>query len=177
MPTNTGEQEKEQRDTNPNSPTVGQTRFVPAGTNLHACPLPSPTYRSAAISEVVYRNDCGAGTSSGVPYTVPAGQVVSTISQADADAQARAYFDNSKQTYAQGHATCNAAATRTCQLDPVTGCFTGYMTDGTNTFNPTPQECQACYVTMLGTDGIDRCGVNPAKAGGSGHSGSRIDST
>lgn len=34
---NTGEQEKEQKDTNPGSAGVGQTRWVPAGYNIQAC--------------------------------------------------------------------------------------------------------------------------------------------
>lgn len=37
---NNGEQEREQKDMNPCSPTYNQTRWVPAGTNLTACPLP-----------------------------------------------------------------------------------------------------------------------------------------
>ena len=154
MPTNTGEQEKEQRDTNPSSPTYNQVRWVTAGTNTADCPVSNQLYSSYAITQTVYRNDCGTGTSTGIPYTVPAGHIVSATSQADADTQALAYFNNSKQGYAQQNATCIAPGVRNCQLNS-DGCFTGYMVDGAgNTLAATPSECQSCFVAQGNAPGV-----------------------
>lgn len=148
---NTGQQEKQQRDVNPTSPTFGQLRYISSGQNLAACPLPSLSYRSAAISQTVYRTDCGAGTSSGATYTVAAGQVVSTLSQTDADAQALAYFNSSAPAYATANTTCSAPpigiVRRYCQMigNTVRGQWSGLMVDDAgNTSAPTPQECSTC---------------------------------
>lgn len=108
MDFNTGIQEREQRDVNPTSPTFGQLRWITNGLNLAACPLPAASFRSLAISATVYRDDCGAGTSSGVLYTVPAGQIVSQSAQSDADTLARDYFNATSQAYARANAICRA---------------------------------------------------------------------
>lgn len=151
MPVNTGEQQAEQRDVNPGSPTFGQVRWVAAGTNIFLCPLPRQRFRSAAISATVYRNDCGTGTSSGVLYNLPAGQVVSTVSQSDADTQARAYFDASSQPYALANAVCTTTTppggVPFCQMigQTVRGCWTGRMIDRNGVLSdPTPQDCSEC---------------------------------
>ncbi|MCC3159673.1 DUF5977 domain-containing protein [Hymenobacter sp. 15J16-1T3B] len=105
---NTGRVEKQQRDMNPNSPTYGTVRWVDAGyTDLTACPLPT-VFRSARISESVTRNDCPSGQfGSAVTYTLPDGYKTSAISQADADQQAQAYFDATKQAYANANGVCD----------------------------------------------------------------------
>lgn len=152
MPSNTGQQEKEQRDVNPTSPTFGQLRWVAGGENLAACPLPSINYRSTAISGTVYRDDCGTGTSSGATYTVPAGHTVSAISQEDANAQAAAYFNATSADFALANTTCSSAppagsGQRFCQFEgnALQGTFTGYMVDAAgNLYIPTAQECSEC---------------------------------
>ena len=157
MPVYTGEQEREERDVNPGSPTFGQARWMEAGLNTTACPLPSRSYSSAAISATIYRTDCGpGGVSSGALYNLPAGHVVSTISQDDADTQAQAYFNATSYGFSLTACTCSAAPTtpggsgsglRTCQLigPTIRGCWTGLMVDDSGaTFAPTLQECSEC---------------------------------
>lgn len=106
---NTGEKEKRQLDINPNSPTFGAFRWVSAGTDLTACPLPeTPVYASAAISQIVFRNDCGENREgSGELYQFAAGYKTSTVSQEQADLLARADFDATKQAFANANGTCN----------------------------------------------------------------------
>lgn len=50
---NTGEQEREQKDMNPCSPTYNQTRWTVVGTNTTACPLPFP-YAKLTIENYNY---------------------------------------------------------------------------------------------------------------------------
>lgn len=154
MPTvNTGQQEKQQRDTNPSSPSFGQLRWLSSGQNLTACPLPSSSYRSAAISQVVYRDDCGSGSSSGVTYAVPAGHIVSTVTQHDADVLALDYFNATSQAFARANATCSVAPiqSRTCNYYSG-GCFSGDMqlADG-SLDRATFAECQQCYAASDNT--------------------------
>jgi hypothetical protein len=106
---NTGEKEKRQLDINPNSPTYGTFQWVSAGTDTIACPLPAqPVYASQAISQIVFRDDCGIGKEGGpVLYSMPAGAKVSYVSQADANTLAQTEFDNTKQAYANAHGTCS----------------------------------------------------------------------
>jgi hypothetical protein len=108
---NTGVVERRQKDVNPNSPTFGQFRWIAAGVDLVLCPR-TGAFQSAQISETVYRSDCGTGVSTGVTYTVPAGHVSDSTSQADVDARARIYFNSTKEAYAAAHATCSAAPAR-----------------------------------------------------------------
>jgi hypothetical protein len=68
--------------------------------------LTSITYTNTVKSGRYTRNDCGRGTGSSVTYTVPAGKYTSTISQADADAQAQADVTKNGQSYANTNGTC-----------------------------------------------------------------------
>lgn len=69
--------------------------------------IPERKYFSAAITEAVTKNNCGAGFEGTVMfYTLPAGAFVSTLSQADADGQARSHYDATKQQYANDHGMC-----------------------------------------------------------------------
>jgi hypothetical protein len=66
---NTGEQEIQQIDANPCSNTSGQTRWISAGTNTTACPVPS-VYRSLPIvNKIYYKQNCGTQQNP-TPYTV-----------------------------------------------------------------------------------------------------------
>ncbi|MDA3616704.1 RHS repeat domain-containing protein [Polluticaenibacter yanchengensis] len=51
---NTGEQEREQKDMNPNSPTYNQLRWIVTATNLTACPLPQ-VCNSSNCSDIGYK--------------------------------------------------------------------------------------------------------------------------
>jgi hypothetical protein len=69
--------------------------------------IPPRTYLSNPIIEQTRRNNCGAGfVGSDVLYILPYGAFTSTVSQADADAQARIFYNNNKQQYANDHGTC-----------------------------------------------------------------------
>ncbi|WP_145861271.1 DUF5977 domain-containing protein [Pedobacter suwonensis] len=69
--------------------------------------IPPRIYLSNPIIEQTQKNNCGAGfIGSNVLYTLPVGAFTSTISQADADAQARSFYDGNKQQYANDHGTC-----------------------------------------------------------------------
>lgn len=64
-------------------------------------------YLSAARDSSIRRNNCSAGyIGSLVTYSVPAGKYTSTISQADADAKARAEVIAYGQEYANTNGTC-----------------------------------------------------------------------
>lgn len=97
-------------DTNPQSPSYNTTRerTLP---DIGRC-----SFLSLEVSGVTLKNDCPPDLSgpfpipvigSPVAYTVPAGQFTSTVSQADADAQANAYYNATKQTYANANGTCS----------------------------------------------------------------------
>ena len=85
---NTGEQERQQTDANPCSSSYGQTRWVSAGTNTAACPLP-PAFRSAAINRNYLKQNCGSQQIP-VPYPVslPEGAFISANNAAEANALA-----------------------------------------------------------------------------------------
>ncbi len=104
---NTGEQQREQTDVNPCSSTYGQTRWVSAGTNTTACPLP-PAFRSLPINKNYYKQDCGAQQNP-LPYPVslPEGAFTSPNNPAEANALA--------EQEAQRLANANG------------GCFTAYV--------------------------------------------------
>jgi hypothetical protein len=69
--------------------------------------IPPRTYLSNPIIEQTQRNNCGPGfVGSSVSYILPIGAFTSTISQADADVQARSFYDNNKQQYANDNGTC-----------------------------------------------------------------------
>jgi len=93
------------------------------------CPA---TYSNQMILEPVVRSNCGAGYQGGTtPYTVPAGQFTSTMSQEDADNQAETYFLTNAQNYANNPAN-NAACyliyynTAKSETDSTTSCDPGY---------------------------------------------------
>jgi hypothetical protein len=72
--------------------------------------IPPRSYVSDQISEQVQRNNCGAGfVGSAVTYTLAAGAFTSTVGQADANAQARSFYDSNKQQYANGNGSCTAS--------------------------------------------------------------------
>jgi|GEM_PF-1086798 len=61
---NTGEQEREQRDINPNSPSYNQTRWISAGTNTGACPLPqacNPVVCNNGTNQKCVNGNCETG--------------------------------------------------------------------------------------------------------------------
>lgn len=71
------------------------------------CVTVAQAFSSAAITEDVPATNCPGGTTAQpVSYTLAAGFYVSPVSQPDADAQARAYFDSTKQAYANANAVC-----------------------------------------------------------------------
>jgi Family of unknown function (DUF5977) len=100
---------------------------------LSGCPA---TFSSPAISELVARNNCGAGyQGSSVTYTMPAAQFTSTINQFDADVQAEIYFLTNAQAYANTNGSCafiyyNIAESQT---DTTQTCAEGYV-GGTVTY-------------------------------------------
>ncbi|WP_131539589.1 DUF5977 domain-containing protein [Pedobacter nototheniae] len=64
-------------------------------------------FYNTETSAVFYRNNCGTGVSgSGVFYTIAAGSYVSSLSQADADAQATAALQLAGQANANAKGTC-----------------------------------------------------------------------
>jgi hypothetical protein len=90
-------------DISPNSASYGQTQWMDAGVQ-DACP--TITYCNTAIAQNIQRDNCPQNyTGSLVFVNVAAGTYCSTISQADADAQA--------QTYAQNYANQNGTCTQT----------------------------------------------------------------
>lgn len=156
---NTGRVEKEQRDVNPNSPTFGQTRWVDAGFDTTACPLPQ-AFRSTAIQENVAKNDCPDGQfGSSVLVSLAAGAFTSTVSQVDANAQARAAFDNTKQIFANQNGTCSANPGGTVTWVPLynaEGCFDCTMQNADESGDlraATSQEI-AQYYRRKGSDGL-----------------------
>lgn len=53
---NTGEQQKQQVDTNPYSPTYNQTQWVSNGTNTSACPVPPTIYVNVSVGSTSVSN-------------------------------------------------------------------------------------------------------------------------
>jgi hypothetical protein len=76
--------------------------------NAHGTCTPIVVYHSVAKSGVFQKDCSGTPGTSGtyVEYDVPAGAYTSTISQADADAQAQNDVDTNGQGYANTHGTC-----------------------------------------------------------------------
>lgn len=101
---NTGEQEQEQRYSNPNpcSAFYNHIRWKSLGTNTNACPLPA-IFSSGDLSGIYYSSLCTPPAEAQPIYvSVPAGQFTSTISFADANQKAAQYA----QTYADQHGSC-----------------------------------------------------------------------
>lgn len=71
------------------------------------CVVTATSFTSVAITEMVTANNCPPNTTSQpVSYTLGAGFYVSPASQIDADTQARAYFDATKQAFANNNSIC-----------------------------------------------------------------------
>jgi hypothetical protein len=77
---NTGEQQKQQVDTNPYSPTYNQTQWVSNGANTTACPLPPTIYVNVSVGSTSVSNGLTYNTyvfksysdaNCTVPYNVP----------------------------------------------------------------------------------------------------------
>jgi len=78
-----------------------------ANTNGSCTAIPSTVYYNVQVSATVAKNSCGTGyTGSRVTYTVATGKYNSTISQADANAQATADLSANKQSYANLNGYC-----------------------------------------------------------------------
>lgn len=100
---NTGWLEKEQTSS------ISTVRWLRTIRDEISCPLPALLLRSRAITDNVYRTNCGADETAGfVEYTVPEGQVTG-YDQAAIDAEALAYFEATKEAYANTNATCTPA--------------------------------------------------------------------
>ncbi|GAB2865913.1 DUF5977 domain-containing protein [Hymenobacter ruber] len=125
---NTGYADLTTQDLNPNSATYGATATRPGAFDPVRCPIP-PTYYSAAVSGTAPRNDCPSGqTGTEVLYTVPAGQFSSRLSQADANDQATAFYNDNRQAYANAQGSCSGGGDT--GYGPVYdggGCFTCQM--------------------------------------------------
>jgi hypothetical protein len=91
-------------------------------------------FASAAISEQVARNNCAAGqTTETITYTLPSGRFESLVSQNDADIQARTFFDQTKQQYANATGVCvspRSVAITNVSKTPKTAIVTVTRTDG-----------------------------------------------
>lgn len=68
---NTGEQEREQKDINPCSPTYNTSQWVVIGTNLTACPLPNATVYSRNYALVSGFQATYTNTATNQSYTYP----------------------------------------------------------------------------------------------------------
>lgn len=113
---NNGFGRKELKDINPASPTFGQTMFGPRVAMPDGCAPPNAVFiKSDPITEIVFKDDCESGTGGSVTYSLPEGHYVSQISKADANSKARAYFESTKQSFANLHADCGVEDTEaTC---------------------------------------------------------------
>lgn len=106
------------------------------------CVTTSITYNSSAISAMVSPNNCPANTTPvAISYTLAAGFYSSTISQADADTQAQAYFDSTKQAYANSNGGCQV----TVRTVGVTVSATGSPFQATFTRNDTAGDLTIYY--------------------------------
>lgn len=74
------------------------------------------SYTNVEAKLGISKNDCTMGTGSTELYIVPAGKYSSTISQADADAQAQADITHNAQGYANSVGTCSAKLIATVQI-------------------------------------------------------------
>lgn len=64
-------------------------------------------YKNVAVSKIYTKNDCSTGASASVMYKVAIGTFSSSISQADADAQAQADISKNGQAYANNNGVCS----------------------------------------------------------------------
>ena len=117
----------------------------------NGCPT---TYSNYAISEKFMKSDCGSGKlADSTTFSVAAGTYTSTISQADADAQAENYILINGQAYANAHGSCrliyyNAALTAN---NTTQSCSAGYA-GGTITYTV----IAGTYTSILSQADADR---------------------
>ncbi|RXK82760.1 DUF5977 domain-containing protein [Filimonas effusa] len=126
---NTGEQEQEQvyGDPNPCSLYYHSVRWKNLGMNTNACPLPA-FFTSGDASGTYYSSVCVSPAQPTPIYvSVPAGQFTSTISLADANAQAAHYA----QTYADAHGGCVVPPINFTFINNAGGGFTIELTNTT----------------------------------------------
>lgn len=127
---NTGQVEKEQRDVNPQSPTFNQVRWVSAGTDFTACPLPA-SFGSDAIEQYVFKDNCAPGQyGSSVRVFMAKDAYFSTESKNAANEEAQQAFNAMKQAYANANGICQDAPTGAVIWLPrydAQGCFTCTM--------------------------------------------------
>jgi hypothetical protein len=152
---NTGRGRYTQRDMNPNSPTYNQTRPGPWVDGLCTA---ATQYRSAMIVEDVVKNDCAAGLfPTTVQYYLPEGSFISYTKQSDADDEARAHFNATKQAYANQHGSCSTSSGAVTWLPNYDewGCFKCTMRnsqDPTDVRDATVAEANQ-YTIANGSDG------------------------
>jgi YD repeat-containing protein len=101
---NTGYQEREERDKNPESPSYNQIRWVDNGIST-SCPIPPQTYSNVEISDDFVKQGCAYTDGSIVKYTVPAGTYFGS-SQAEANDKAESDLLDNGQNYANANGTC-----------------------------------------------------------------------
>jgi len=101
---NTGYQEREERDVNPESPSYNQIRWVNNGIST-SCPVPPQSYTNVEMSDDFMKEGCTYTDGSVVTYTVPAG-TYSGASQAEADYKAEFDLYENGQDYANANGTC-----------------------------------------------------------------------
>jgi hypothetical protein len=104
---NTGEQQRQQTDINTCSSTYGQSRWVSAGTNSTACPLP-PAFRSLPINKNYYNQNCGAQQNP-IPYPVSLQEGAFTASTPE---EANALAEQEAQRLANVNGGCFTAYVR-----------------------------------------------------------------
>lgn len=108
--------------------------------------IPPRTYLSVSITEQVQKNDCGVGfVGSEVLYVLQNGAFTSIVSQADADTQARSFYDSNKQQYANDHGTCEVEPPYHFKSSTI-GSYPVTMTTGYSSGNCAMQV--AFYATM-----------------------------
>jgi hypothetical protein len=126
---NTGYVLQEIEDLNPYSGTYKQkSTQLSASQDLARCPL---RYFSAQHQASTRKSDCQSGyVGSIVTLTLQPRAYSSTVSQADADAQAEAYVLNQLQAYANANGTCSlpdSSSSGYRATYSANGCFTGFM--------------------------------------------------
>lgn len=111
---NTGRIRYREVDQNPASPTFGQERWGDYVVDETACPPPQ-LYDSQAVAGYTTKSDCPFGVPSSVYYAVPAGYA-RAATQAAADAQALAYYENTRQAHANQFGYCDGQNGRSVLL-------------------------------------------------------------
>lgn len=118
-------------------------------------------YYNAELSQQFQKNDCGTGYQGGyITYTVAAGRYSSTISQADANAQAQLEINNLGQQYTNANASCTAIPTCNSSNCPPPSkhcvsdvCTRGLRVYSSSTYNPSTGMYD-CYWHYEWSDGF-----------------------